>query len=126
MNTFLKNKGNYKSLRVYKVSKIIYDITYLFTRRFLSARDRTTDQMVQAARSGKQNIVEGSKAATTSMETQLKLTNVAKASLQELLEDYEDYLRVANSPFGIKIAKRHCKPASFAPPTSMMPITAKL
>ena len=94
MNTFLKNKGNYKSLRVYKVSKIIYDITYLFTRRFLSARDRTTDQMVQAARSGKQNIVEGSKAATTSMETQLKLTNVAKASLQELLEDYEDYLRV--------------------------------
>ena len=94
MNTFLKKKGNYKSLRVYKVSKIIYDITYLFTRRFLSARDRTTDQMVQAARSGKQNIVEGSKAATTSMETQLKLTNVAKASLQELLEDYEDYLRV--------------------------------
>ena len=94
MNTFLKNKGNYKNLRVYKVSKIIYDITYLFTRRFLSARDRTTDQMVQAARSGKQNIVEGSKAATTSMETQLKLTNVAKASLQELLEDYEDYLRV--------------------------------
>ena len=79
---------------MYKVSKIIYDITYLFTRRFLSARDRTTDQMVQAARSGKQNIVEGSKAATTSMETQLKLTNVAKASLQELLEDYEDYLRV--------------------------------
>ena len=94
MSTFLRKKGNYKSLRVYKVSKIIYDITFLFTRRFLSARDRTTDQMVQAARSGKQNIVEGSKAATTSMETQLKLTNVAKASLQELLEDYEDYLRV--------------------------------
>ena len=76
------------------MSKIIYDITYLFTRRFLSPQDRTTDQMVQAARSGKQNIVEGSKAATTSMETQIKLTNVAKASLQELLEDYEDYLRV--------------------------------
>ena len=94
MNTFLKNKGNCRSLRVYRVSKIIYDITFLFTRRFLSPNDRTTDQMVQAARSGKQNIVEGSKAATTSMETQIKLTNVARASLQELLEDYEDYLRV--------------------------------
>lgn len=94
MNTFLKNKGNCRSLRVYRVSKIIYDITFLFTRRFLSPHDRTTDQMVQAARSGKQNIVEGSKAATTSMETQIKLTNVARASLQELLEDYEDYLRV--------------------------------
>ncbi len=94
MNTFLKNKGNCRSLRVYRVAKIIYDITYLFTRRFLNPHDRTTDQMVQAARSGKQNIVEGSKAATTSMETQIKLTNVAKASLQELLEDYEDYLRV--------------------------------
>lgn len=91
---FLQKKGNCRELRVYKVSKIIYDITYLFTRRFLSPQDRTTDQMVQAARSGKQNIVEGSKAATTSMETQIKLTNVAKASLQELLEDYEDYLRV--------------------------------
>ncbi|MGM9861494.1 MAG: four helix bundle suffix domain-containing protein [Muribaculaceae bacterium] len=73
---------------------IIYDITFLFTRRFLSPSDRTTDQMVQAARSCKQNIVEGSKAATTSLETQLKLTNVAKASLQELLEDFIDYLRV--------------------------------
>ena len=94
MNTFLKKKGNCRSLRVYKVAKIIYDITYLFTRRFLSPHDRTTDQMVQAARSGKQNIVEGSKAATTSSETEIKLTNVARASLQELLEDYEDYLRV--------------------------------
>lgn len=94
MNTFLINRGNFKSLRVYKVSLIIYDITFLFTRRFLSPSDRTTDQMVQAARSCKQNIVEGSKAATTSLETQLKLTNVAKASLQELLEDYKDYLRV--------------------------------
>ena len=93
-NEFLQQKGNYRSLRVYDVSKIIYDITFIFTRRFLSANDRTRDQMVQAARSGKQNIVEGSKAATTSMETQIKLTNVAKASLQELLEDYEDYLRV--------------------------------
>ena len=93
-NEFLQQKGNYRSLRVYDVSKIIYDITFIFTRRFLSANDRTRDQMVQAAQSGKQNIVEGSKAATTSMETQIKLTNVAKASLQELLEDYEDYLRV--------------------------------
>ena len=98
MSTFLRKKGNYKSLRVYKVSKIIYDITYLFTRRFLSARDRTTDQMVQAARSGKQNIAEGSAAALTSSETEIKLTNVAKASLEELLLDYEDYLRQNNLP----------------------------
>lgn len=72
----------------------MYDITYVFTRRFLNQRDRTVDQMVQAARSGKQNIAEGSKASTTSRETEIKLLNVAKASMEELLLDYEDYLRV--------------------------------
>ncbi|MCQ2291407.1 MAG: four helix bundle suffix domain-containing protein [Muribaculaceae bacterium] len=104
---FLPQKGNVRSLRVYKVSKIIYDITYIFTRRFLNQGDRTIDQMVQASRSGKQNIVEGSKAATTSMETQIKLTNVAKASLQELLEDYEDFLRVRN----LEIWDKECEKA---------------
>ena len=73
---------------------MIYEITYRFCKRFLSKGDRTIDQMVQAARSGKQNIVEGSKAATTSKEMEIKLTNVARASLEELLEDYRDFLRV--------------------------------
>ena len=74
-------------------TEIIYDITYYFTHKFLSRGDRTVDQMVQAARSGKQNIAEGNETGTTSMETCIKLVNVAKASLKELQEDYEDYLR---------------------------------
>jgi len=94
--TFLPQQVFYRNLRVYKIAEIIYDITYIFTGRFLSRGDRTIDQMVQAARSGKQNIAEGSVAGSTSKETEIKLTNVAKASLQELLIDYEDYLRVRN------------------------------
>lgn len=94
MDDFIPQKGYYRSLRVYKVSEIIYDVTYIFVKRFLSKGDRTTDQMLQAARSGKQNIAEGSAAGVTSKEMEIKLTNVAKASLQELLLDYEDYLRV--------------------------------
>lgn len=92
--TFLPQHGHYRHLRVYQVSEIIYDITYYFTQHYLSKGDRTVDQMVQAARSGKQNIAEGNQAAATSSETEIKLTNVAKASLEELLDDYEDYLRV--------------------------------
>lgn len=92
--TFLPKHGHYRNLRVYKVTEIIYDITYFFTQQYLSHGDRTVDQMVQAARSGKQNIAEGNQAAATSSETEIKLTNVAKASLEELLVDYEDYLRV--------------------------------
>lgn len=91
---FIPQKGYYRKLRAYQVAEIIYDITYIFTQRFLSKGDRTIDQMIQAARSGKQNIAEGSSAGSTSKETEIKLTNVAKASLQELLIDYEDYLRV--------------------------------
>ena len=94
--TFLPQHGHYRHLRVYQVTEIIYDITYYFTQHFLSRGDRTVDQMVQAARSGKQNIAEGNQAAATSSETEIKLTNVAKASLEELLDDYEDYLRVRN------------------------------
>ncbi len=90
---FLHNNGGYRKLRVYKISEIIYDITYHFAHSYLSKGDRTIDQMVQAARSGKQNIAEGSEASTTSRETEIKLTNVAKASLEELLIDYQDYLR---------------------------------
>lgn len=94
MNEFIPQKGFYKNLRAFKVAEIIYDITYIFIKRFLHKGDRTADQMLQAARSGKQNIAEGSAAGSTSKETEIKLTNVAKASLQELLLDYEDYLRV--------------------------------
>ena len=94
--TLLPQHGHYRHLRVYQVTEIIYDITYYFTQHYLSKGDRTVDQMVQAARSGKQNIAEGNQAAATSSETEIKLTNVAKASLEELLDDYEDYLRVRN------------------------------
>jgi len=87
-------RGDYQTLISYQKSEVIYEITYRFCQRFLSRGDRTVDQMVQAARSGKQNIVEGSKAATTSKEMEIKLTNVARASLEELLEDYRDFLRV--------------------------------
>lgn len=93
MASFLDLRGGYRSLRVYRVTEVIYDITFYFTRHFLKVGDRTVDQMVQAARSGKQNIAEGSSASGTSIETEIKLTNVARASLQELLVDYEDYLR---------------------------------
>ena len=91
---FLPQHGHYRHLRVYKAAEALYDITFIFCQKFLSSCvDRTVDQMLQAARSGKQNIAEGNQAATTSSETEIKLTNVAKASLEELLVDYEDYLR---------------------------------
>ena len=91
----LKKAVVWKDLYFYRKSDTLFQLTVEFCHRFLPAYgDRTVDQMIQAARSGKQNIAEGSKAATTSRETEIKLTNVAKASLEELLIDYEDYLRV--------------------------------
>ena len=87
-------RGDYQTLLSYQKAEVIYDITFRFTQKFLSKGDRTVDQMIQSARSGKQNILEGSKAATTSKETEIKLTNVGRASLEELLADYRDYLRV--------------------------------
>ena len=87
-------RGDYQTLLSYQKSEVVYEITFRFCQRFLARNDRTVDQMIQAARSGKQNIIEGSKAAITSKETEIKLTNVARASLEELLEDYRDYLRV--------------------------------
>jgi len=86
--------GNYQELLSYQKAEVVYDLTFRFCQSFLKKGDRTIDQMVQAARSGKQNIVEGSKASGTSKEMEIKLTNVARASLEELLEDYRDYLRV--------------------------------
>ena len=93
-HTFLPAHGDYSKLLSYRKSEIVYDMTFRFCGRFLKKGDRTIDQMIQAARSGKQNIVEGSKAAVTSKEMEIKLTNVARASLEELLNDYRDYLRV--------------------------------
>lgn len=95
---FLPPGGNYQNLLSYRKAEVIYDFTHRFTAKFLARGDRTIDQMVQAARSGKQNIAEGSKASLTSTETELKLTNVARASLEELLIDYQDYLRVHDHP----------------------------
>ena len=93
-NGFLTPKGDYKNLIAFQKSECIYDITYYFLEHYLpKIGDRTVDQMKQAARSGKQNIAEGNETGTTSMEACIKLVNVAKASLKELQEDYEDYLR---------------------------------
>jgi four helix bundle suffix protein len=91
---FIPVHGGYKKLLSYKKSEIVYDGTVYFCKRFMSRGDRTIDQMVQAARSGKQNIVEASMASGTSKETEIKLTNVARASLEELITDYRDFLRV--------------------------------
>ena len=93
---FIPQHGVYEDWNVYKLSLIILDITNYFANTYLRRTDRTIGQMEQAARSGKQNIVEGACAAATSRETEIKLTNVAKASLKELLEDYRDYLRFHN------------------------------
>jgi four helix bundle suffix protein len=91
---FIPAHGGYEQLLSFQKARIVYDGTAWFCRHFLNQRDRTYDQMIQAARSGKQNILEGSQASGTSKETEIKLTNVARASLEELLEDYRDFLRV--------------------------------
>src|SRR4051812_16522697 len=91
---FIPPHGGYRKLLSYQKAEVIYDLTFRFCQRFLTRGDRTIDQMVQAARSGKQNIAEGSQAAGTSKEMEIKLTNVARASLEELLVDYQDFLRV--------------------------------
>jgi four helix bundle suffix protein len=102
---FLPAYGNYQELLSYQKAEVVYDLTYHFCQRFLSRGDRTIDQMVQAARSGKQNIAEGSKASGTSKEMEIKLTNVARASLEELLVDYRDFLRVRDLRLWEKVSK---------------------
>jgi four helix bundle suffix protein len=94
--------GNKRELLSYQKAEVVYDVTFRFARKYFSQGDRTIDQMIQAARSGKQNILEGSKAAPTSKETELKLTNVARASLEELLGDCGDFLRVRDLVFWAK------------------------
>jgi four helix bundle suffix protein len=95
---FIPPHGGYQKLLSYQKAEIVYDATVHFCDRFIDRRSRTHDQMIQAARSGKQNIVEGSMASGTSKETEIKLTNVARASLEELLADYRDFLRVHRLP----------------------------
>jgi four helix bundle suffix protein len=98
MSGFIPPHGGYEDLLSFRKARIVYDGTVRFCDRFLEKRDRTVDQMVQAARSGKQNILEGCMASGTSKETEIKLVNVARASLEELLEDYRDFLRTRNHP----------------------------
>jgi four helix bundle suffix protein len=93
---FIPPHGGYKKLLSYQRAEIVYDATVKFCARFFDKRDRTVDQMVQAARSGKQNIVEGSQASGHSKEMEIKLTGVARASLEELIVDYRDFLRNRN------------------------------
>lgn len=96
-NRIVDKTGNYRELKSFQNAEIVFDLTVEFIKKFVSYKSRTRDQMEQAARSCKQNIVEGSMASRTSRRTEIKLTSVARASLDELLNDYEDYLRVNNS-----------------------------
>ncbi|MFA7159866.1 MAG: four helix bundle suffix domain-containing protein [Kiritimatiellia bacterium] len=89
----LRHSGGYRDTASFQTATLIYDATYWFCEKFLDSRSRTVDQMVQAARSGRQNIAEGSRAAATSSQTELRLLNTARASLEELLLDFEDFLR---------------------------------
>lgn len=89
----IQKHGGYRRLKSFQVSQLVFDLTVRFCERDVDRRSRTHDQMVQAARSGVQNIAEGSQASATSKKTELKLTSVARASLEELRLDYEDFLR---------------------------------
>jgi len=106
---FIPPHGHYRELLSYQKAEVVYDLTFHFCGRFLNRGDRTIDQMVQAARSGKQNIAEGSKASGTSKEMEIKLINVARASLEELLVDYQDFLRVRD----LRIWSKDCKEAQY-------------
>jgi four helix bundle suffix protein len=105
----LPPRGDYQTLLSFQKAQIVYDLTFRFAHKFLSKGDRTVDQMIQSARSGKKNILEGSKAALTSKETEIKLTNVARASLEELLDDYKDFLRARD----LKIWDKDSKEAQY-------------
>jgi restriction system protein len=106
--------GGYRKLRSFQTAQLVYDATVTFCHRFVDKRSRTHDQMIQAARSGVQNIAEGSMASATSKKTELKLTGVARASLEELLLDYEDFLRQRglhiwekNSPQALAVRRKY-------------------
>jgi len=96
--SLIPKHGGYRKLKSFQLAQLVYDVTVRFCDRYVERRSRTHDQMVQAARSGVQNIAEGSQASGTSKKTELKLTNVARASLEELRLDYEDFLRQRGLP----------------------------
>ncbi len=117
--------GGYRNLRSYQTAELVYDATVVFCDRFIDKRSRTHDQMVQAARSGVQNIAEGSMASATSKKTELKLTGVARASLEELLLDYQAFLRqrglriwAKDSPEALEVRKKYQSDKSDAPDMS--------
>jgi four helix bundle suffix protein len=117
-NTLIPQHGGYRNLKSFQVAQLCYDVTVRFCDRYIEKRSRTHDQMVQAARSGVQYIAEGSVASGTSKKMELKLTNVARASLEELLLDYEDYLRHRslplwedNDPRRAELVRRRCATA---------------
>lgn len=93
MTEIIRKHGGYQKMKSFQISQLVYDITVRFCERYIDKFSRTRDQMIQAARSGVQNIAEGSSASATSKKTELKLTQVARASLEELKLDYEDFLR---------------------------------
>jgi four helix bundle suffix protein len=116
---FIPPHGGYQDLLSYQKALIIYDATLYFCNRFFSKFDRTREQMTQAARSGKQNILEGSEASGTSKETEIKLTNTARASLKELLEDYRDFMRnrgieewKPDHPYALRLRKLNRMPGA--------------
>jgi four helix bundle suffix protein len=106
---FIPPHGAYQKLLSYQKAEVVYDLTFHFCGRFLKRGDRTIDQMIQAARSGKQNIAEGSQASGSSKEMEVKLTSVARASLEELLADYQDFLRAR----GLHIWSKDSKEAQY-------------
>ena len=117
--SLLPSYGGYRQLKSFTVSQLVYDVTVRFCNRYIDRRSRTHDQMVQAARSGVQNIAEGSQASGTSKKFELKLTNVARASLEELRLDYEDFLRQRGMPLwdrhdprGAHLVARRCTTAN--------------
>jgi len=116
-NGFIPAHGGYQRLLSYQKAEIVYDATVYFCQRFFGKFDRTVDQMVQAARSGKQNIIEGSQVSGTSKEAEIKLTNVARGSLEELLADYRDFLRTRgleewskDHPYAKRLSELNRKP----------------
>lgn len=118
MSDLIPKHGGYRKLKSFQVAQLVYDVTVRFCDRYIDKFSRTRDQMVQAARSGVQNIAEGSQASATSKKTELKLTQVARASLEELKLDYEDFLRQRGlaqwertNPLRQELIDRRCKTA---------------
>lgn len=113
MPDFARPKTSYRNLYVFQKAEAIYDLTYIFLQGRIAKSDRTHDQMLQAARSGKQNIVEGRSDAASSAEMEIKLFGVARGSLHELLNDYEDYMRTRKITFWGKDNPRYVRLLNF-------------